>query len=705
MKKYNIVSGLLLTAIVILVSFSVIFIGARQVEAANPYIQNVLFGQDEQGDYISFDWVGIPSPDDQIGEYFRPYSQDMILVWLNRFNPSGTIEGIMLPTGLTIGDFSAKTPNGSQSSQGSYSGFGGSEFASGNPYGYSINSQPDLNKSLPQHFKTYINPTFSPWRTSFSEKDFITLQIAQLIYPSSVNDERYTKLLSSDDSQYFYQPSANPLLAIPYTNVKFGFDENNLLKVSFDWVGSNRSIALVAGLNGNASYDSWGYQFIPDPTKDASIVFTDGYNANPVVSWFTVGLNVQKGQHYEIPVNGLVQLSPTNTLLLCNWYHPCPVNRSQVESLLGRSFKPDDYITVAFASQSPSVPYELPYYFNDQDKYYFSVIPPTINQLPIITLNGDNAMALSFGDIFIDPGATATDDIDGDLTSNIIVTGTVDTTVIGTTTLTYSVTDSGGLTDVKIRTVTVNPPPPEPPQNDNIPPVSIITLSGASIVTIEITAKDNDGGSGVLAIKYNLDNTGFKKVVGNMTNFSVSTEGKHTVQFFSTDKNGNNEQIQAIEFVIDKIAPEVTIEFDPAIKDLIFTGKDNISMQSEITVQDQDDTITLLDKTGNTTEIKLKDKDRKNKMKAEIKSIKYNGVEADISKNEMSFSWNHNNKKNLEMLSQHAKSKKDYNITAVYDGVNTKITGKDQLGKINKIETGFKILQITTDKGDLNWSY
>ena len=71
----------------------------------------------------------------------------------------------------------------------------------------------------------------------------------------------------------------------------------------------------------------------------------------------------------------------------------------------------------------------------------------------------------------------------------------------------------------------------------------------------------------------------------------------------------------------------------------------------------------------------------------------------------MEFSWNFDKNKNLTKLSQYVKSNKDYNITAVYDGKATKLTGKDQAGKINKIITGLAILKITTDKGDLNWSY
>ena len=52
-------------------------------------------------------------------------------------------------------------------------------------------------------------------------------------------------------------------------------------------------------------------------------------------------------------------------------------------------------------------------------------------------------MFLTIGDTYNEQGATAADREDGDLTSGIQTTGTVDTTAAGTYTITYTVTDSG----------------------------------------------------------------------------------------------------------------------------------------------------------------------------------------------------------------------------------------------------------------------
>jgi len=77
---------------------------------------------------------------------------------------------------------------------------------------------------------------------------------------------------------------------------------------------------------------------------------------------------------------------------------------------------------------------------------------------PVITLLGDAETTHTQGTAYTDAGATAADNIDGDITANIVVGGdTVDnTTAVGTYYITYDVEDSGGnhATQV-IRTVTV----------------------------------------------------------------------------------------------------------------------------------------------------------------------------------------------------------------------------------------------------------
>ena len=74
---------------------------------------------------------------------------------------------------------------------------------------------------------------------------------------------------------------------------------------------------------------------------------------------------------------------------------------------------------------------------------------------PNIKLNGNTNMTVYLNGKYEEKGATAEDEKDGDLTDQIKIEGTVDTSKEGKYTITYSVTDSSGNKAVKERTVTV----------------------------------------------------------------------------------------------------------------------------------------------------------------------------------------------------------------------------------------------------------
>ena len=84
---------------------------------------------------------------------------------------------------------------------------------------------------------------------------------------------------------------------------------------------------------------------------------------------------------------------------------------------------------------------------------------------PVITLVGSSTINITVGDTleaYTDPGATATDDVDGDLTSSITTSvignrgGIVDPATPGTYIIRYSVSDSAGNTTTVDRTIVVS---------------------------------------------------------------------------------------------------------------------------------------------------------------------------------------------------------------------------------------------------------
>lgn len=87
---------------------------------------------------------------------------------------------------------------------------------------------------------------------------------------------------------------------------------------------------------------------------------------------------------------------------------------------------------------------------------------PPIHSVPEITLHGDNPMKLNKGETYVEPGAAAYDSLDGDLTDLIEVIGEVNTNKVGEYTLTYSVTNSLGVTSTVQRIIYVV-------ENDHVP--------------------------------------------------------------------------------------------------------------------------------------------------------------------------------------------------------------------------------------------
>jgi hypothetical protein len=146
---------------------------------------------------------------------------------------------------------------------------------------------------------------------------------------------------------------------------------------------------------------------------------------------------------------------------------------------------------------------------------------PTVDPTVADTVNpqilGVTNVTITLGDSFNAlTGVTATDNIDGNLTSSIVVTGTYNVNVAGVYTITYTVTDAAGnvATATRILTVTqpvvptvdptVDPTPVVDPTVDpTVPPLTSITFAGISDLTVAyesvfdvlegVTAMGNDG--------------------------------------------------------------------------------------------------------------------------------------------------------------------------------------------------------------------
>ncbi|MBJ8097989.1 hypothetical protein JDS98_07770, partial [Bacillus cereus group sp. N11] len=122
----------------------------------------------------------------------------------------------------------------------------------------------------------------------------------------------------------------------------------------------------------------------------------------------------------------------------------------------------------------------------------------------------------------------------------------------GVHTLTYwSVDNAGNVETQHITTVKIDKTVPV--TTDNAP-----TDWVNKDVTVNLTATDNDGGSGVASTYYQLDNGSTQS--GNA--IQISDEGVHTLTYWSVDNAGNTEQFNTKTIKLDKTAPVLNISLD-----------------------------------------------------------------------------------------------------------------------------------------------
>lgn len=207
-----------------------------------------------------------------------------------------------------------------------------------------------------------------------------------------------------------------------------------------------------------------------DPDGDLSAVEYRVYNVNNDYDWgnwvkaegtenFTIELKNLEAGYYRIylravdaennydPGNGELAVAPA---VFCNEY--TTTNQEHVTD--GRAYAQssgfwwvitNDYFVTGTDEALGNNGTLVTTISESPEGYYFKGECPTADKTPPqITLEGGNPLQVTLGTVFADPGATAVDAVDGDVSSRIKSAGTVDTNTLGTYTITYTVTDNIG---------------------------------------------------------------------------------------------------------------------------------------------------------------------------------------------------------------------------------------------------------------------
>ena len=176
--------------------------------------------------------------------------------------------------------------------------------------------------------------------------------------------------------------------------------------------------------------------------------------------------------------------------------------------------------------------------------------------IPVITLEGANPQSIELGTDYSELGATAEDNIDGNITESIVINASdVDVNALGDYTVTYNVSDTeGNIAEEVTRIVNVV---------DTSAPVSpVIILLGSASVYVELGTDYTDAGA-----------TASDGLGGNITSSIVVTGivdvnvlGNYTISYDVSDAAGNEAtQVTRNVSVVNYSVPVITLLGDAII--------------------------------------------------------------------------------------------------------------------------------------------
>lgn len=165
---------------------------------------------------------------------------------------------------------------------------------------------------------------------------------------------------------------------------------------------------------------------------------------------------------------------------------------------------------------------------------------------PVITLLGSNPASTERGIPFTDPGATAIDNSDGNISNLIVKSTNLNINVVGQYRIVYKVTDlSGNEADSVVRYVIVTP--------DKSGPV-ITFLGGDTIYHLVKTTFTDPGFTAIDFVDGNLTSS-----VSKVGNVNENLLGTYYITYSAVDLDGNPVSKVRVVIVLDNVAPVITL--------------------------------------------------------------------------------------------------------------------------------------------------
>lgn len=211
------------------------------------------------------------------------------------------------------------------------------------------------------------------------------------------------------------------------------------------------------------------------------------------------------------------------------------------------------------------------------------------NTAPVITITGDNPATVEAGDTYADAGATANDNVDGDVTGSINTVSTVNDTTLGMYTVTYTVSDTAGNLAQAVRNVNV--------VDTTVPTIALtdgdLTLECGIDTFLEPGFSAND----------NIDGDITADVVVAGDTVDVSMTGTYVITYNVMDSSNNSSiEVTRTVTVQDTTPPDITILGDNPIEvTQLETYADEGATANDVCDGDLTSSITMTDDVDTST--------------------------------------------------------------------------------------------------------
>ena len=239
---------------------------------------------------------------------------------------------------------------------------------------------------------------------------------------------------------------------------------------------------------------------VKDKAGNAAITLKRTVNVSnalvaPIAGKAIPDISVVKGASASFVATANTQANPSPTF---SWYKgsaTAPVSTSQTYTIAQTSYSDQGQFRYIVSNSQGS----------DTSNWITLTIKDTT--APVITLKGSATVQIQINLVFVDSGATAIDDKDGDISSTIVVdASSVKTNTVGTYTVTYNVKDKAGNAALTVkRTVVVSA---------GAPGISGITTGDGTAIVTWIAAAGATSYNLYYAQGNTVDKTSTTKVIG-----------------------------------------------------------------------------------------------------------------------------------------------------------------------------------------------